>query len=140
MSDRDPNPWLPAGRNALRQIQQAMARAALSSQQRQVLAAGLRGLSAAGEQLENTQKMMDAFGPPIIQIQGVKRQLEEQRAQVALLQKQLDDIQVIVERLARASEQIVAFQRPFVRLASAVTGAREPVADDTSDDDPDARS
>jgi ABC-type transporter Mla subunit MlaD len=116
-----------------------MARVTLSAEQRQALTAGLRGLSAAGEQLERAQKMMEAFGPPVAQIQAVKRQLAEQRAQVAIMQKQLDDIEAIVERLARASEQIVAFQKPFVRLAGAVMGTGEPAADDTSDHDPDGR-
>ena len=52
--------------------------------------------------------MMEAFGPPVAQIQAVKRQLAEQKAQVAILQKQLDDIEAIVGRLARASEQSTA--------------------------------
>ena len=97
---------------------------------------GLRGLSAAGEQLKTAQKMMEAFGPPIVQIEAVKRQLSEQRVQVAKLQKQLDDIEAIVERLARASEQIAAFQQPFVRLASVVMGGtgHEPVGHETPDD------
>jgi hypothetical protein len=140
MSDREPNQWLPAGRSAWRQVQQLMARAALSPEQRRAFATGLRGLSAAGEQLKVAQKMMEAFGPPVVQIEAVKRQLGEQRAQVANLQKQLDDIEAIVERLARASEQIVAFQQPFVRLASAVMGGGgERTAGDHSDDDPDDR-
>jgi hypothetical protein len=139
MSDRDPGQWLPMGRSAWRQIQQAMARVALSSEQRQAFTAGLRGLSAAGDQLQTAQKMMESFGPPVAQIQAVKRQLGEQRAQVAILQKQLDDIEAIVDRLARASEQIVAFQQPFVRLAGAVMGTGEPAAGDTPDDNPNAR-
>ncbi len=53
---------------------------------------------------------MEAFGPPVAQIEALKRQLGEQRKQIASLQKQLDDIEAIVDRLARASEQIVAFQ------------------------------
>jgi len=135
MSEREPNPWIPAGRNAWRQIQQAMARVALNPEQRQALGAGLRGLSAAGDQLKTAQRMMESFGPPIVQIEAVKRQLGEQRAQVANMQKQLDDIEAIVERLARASEQIVAFQQPFVRLATAVIGGGEPAPKADDDDD-----
>ena len=138
MSEREPLQWLPAGRSAWRQIQQAMARVTLSAEQRQALATGLRGLSVAGEQLERTQKMMEAFGPPVAQIQAVKRQLDEQRAQVAVLQKQLEDMSAVVERLALASEQIVAFQEPFVRLAGAVMGTGQPARVDTPDDNPDA--
>ncbi len=135
MSEREPSPWLPAGRNAWRQIQQAMARVAFSPEQRQALTTGLRGLSAAGEQLKTAQKMMEAFGPPVVQIEAVKRQLSEQRVQVAKLQKQLDDIEAVVERLAHASEQIAAFQQPFVRLASAVMGTgRDPAADHPAHD------
>jgi paraquat-inducible protein B len=140
MTEREPNQWLPAGRSALRQIQQAMARAALSPEQRRAFTNGLRGLSAAGEQLKVAQKMMESFGPPVAQIQAVKRQLGEQRTQVANLQKQLDDIEAIVERLARASEQIVAFQQPFVRLAGVVMGTGGGEArtghDEDDDDEP----
>ena len=82
--------------------------------------------------------MMEAFGPPVAQIQAVKRQLDEQRAQVAVLQKQLEDMSAVVERLALASEQIVAFQEPFVRLAGAVMGTGQPARVDTPDDNPDA--
>lgn len=118
-----------------RQVQQAMARAALSPEQRQTFTKGLRGLTTAGDQLRVAQRMMETFGPPVAQIEAVKRLLGEQRGQVAALQKQLDDIEAIVDRLARASEQIVAFQQPFVRLAGAVMGtnAKPAAADNTPD-------
>jgi hypothetical protein len=95
---------------------------AMPPDQRRIMAEGLSRMIMPGRQLEAMIEMMEAFGPPVAQIEGVREKLAEQRAQLVEMNDELDRMESALNRLATAAEQLAAFQEPFVRLAAAVTG------------------
>ena len=113
---------MTAGRDALRRVQRSVARFALSPQQRKSLLDGLSSMAVPGEQMQTMVDMVDAFGPPLAQIEALREELAEQRQQVQEVEKRLIRMEAAAERLAVLGEQLVAFQEPFVHMAEIVTG------------------
>lgn len=113
---------LQAGRDALAKFQQSMMRLAMPADQRKALFEGMSNLVMPGEQLQTIVDLMDAFGPPLAQIEALQAELAEQRTQVEAMNERLAHIERAAERLALASEQLVMFQEPFVRMTEAFTG------------------
>lgn len=122
MADKDFLDRIQAGRDAMRRVQQSLARYALTAEQRQAVIDGMTRLSVPGDQVRSIADMMDAFGPPLAQIEAVRAELAEQHEQVRRMDERLTHLEGIVERLAIAGEQLVAFQEPFVRMAAMFTG------------------
>jgi hypothetical protein len=67
--------------------------------------------------------MMEAFGPPLAQIESVRTELIAQREQLEAMTAELDRLETVVDRLATAAEQLTASQELFVRMARTVTGS-----------------
>lgn len=122
MADKDFLDRIQAGRDAMRRVQQSLARYALTAEQRQAVIDGMTRLSVPGDQVRSIADMIDAFGPPLAQIEAVRAELAEQHEQVRRMDERLTHLEGIVERLAIAGEQLVAFQEPFVRMAAMFTG------------------
>jgi hypothetical protein len=122
MAERDFIDRLQAGREVIRRAQQNLARYTLTPEQRQALMEGMTRMSVPGDQLQSMVDMMEAFGPPLAQIEALRDELAVQREQVQALDQRLAHLEAIAERLVIAGEQLVAFQEPFVRMASMFTG------------------
>jgi hypothetical protein len=122
MAERDFIDRLQAGREVIRRAQQNLARYTLTPEQRQALMEGMTRMSVPGDQLRSMVDMMEAFGPPLAQIEALREELASQREQVQALDARLAHLEAIAERLAVAGEQLVAYQEPFVRMASMFTG------------------
>jgi hypothetical protein len=75
-----------------------------------------------GAQLDAMVDMMEAFGPPLAQIESVRSELMAQREQLEAMTAELDRLETTVDRLATAAEQLAATQDVFVRMARTVTG------------------
>ena len=82
---------------------------------------GLPGLVPA-EQLKMMRDLMTTFAPSGVQIDGVRKALEAQRAQLESMMAQLDDLEATLDRLAATAEQVHAMQEPFLRLTRAMFG------------------
>jgi hypothetical protein len=113
---------LIAGQDAFRRMQQAVGRLAMPPEQRAALTDGLTRLMTPGSQFDAIVEMLEAFGPPVQQIQAVQEQLTEQRGQLTSMLKELDRLEVAVGRLAAASETLASNQELFVKLAGTLTG------------------
>jgi len=140
MAERDFIDRLQAGREIFRRAQENLARYTLTPEQRQALIEGMTRMSVPGDQLRSMVDMMEAFGPPLAQIEALRDELAEQRQQVQALDQRLAHLEGIAERLAVAGEQLVAYQEPFVRMASMFTGQdikRRPADADDADTDED---
>ncbi|MDH3678906.1 MAG: hypothetical protein OEV40_03040 [Acidimicrobiia bacterium] len=111
-----------AGREALRRLQESFARYTLPPEQRQALADGMSQLVFPTDGVRAMSDLIDAFGPPLAQIESLRDELAEQREQLSQLDDRLAHLEASAERLAIASEQLAAFQEPFVRMASLMTG------------------
>jgi hypothetical protein len=122
MAERDFIDRLQAGRDVLRRAQENLARYTLTPEQRQALIEGMTRMSVPGDQLRSMVDMMEAFGPPLAQIEALREELASQREQVQAFDDRLAHLEAIAERLAIAGEQLVAYQEPFVRMASMFTG------------------
>jgi len=126
-----------AGREALRRMQESFARYAMPPEQRQALADGMTQLLFPTDGVRAMSDFIDAFGPPLAQIEALREELAEQRDAVRKLDDRLAHMEATAERLATAAEQIQGFQEPFVRMASMVTGQdftkRKPSSDAASD-------
>jgi citrate synthase len=122
MAERDFIDRLQAGRDVLRRAQENLARYTLTPEQRQALLEGMTRMSVPGDQLRSMVDMMEAFGPPLAQIEALREELASQREEVQALDARLAHLEAIAERLAIAGEQLVAYQEPFVRMASMLTG------------------
>ena len=73
--------------------------------------------------------LIDAFGPPQAQIETMRAELAETREQLDRLDDRLAKMEAMAERLAIASEQVVAFQEPFLRMAAFLPGFGQPASD-----------
>jgi hypothetical protein len=144
MADKDFLDRIQAGRDAMRRVQQSLARYALSAEQRQAIVDGMTRLAMPGDQLQSIVDMVDAFGPPLAQVETVRAELAEQRRAVQEFERRLARLEGMIERLATASEQLVAFQEPFVKMAAMFTGqtvdraASRPTAADPHEPSPPA--
>lgn len=129
-----------AGREALRRMQESFARYAMPTEQRQALADGMTQLLFPTDGVRAMSDFIDAFGPPLAQIEALQSELAEQRDQIRKMDDRLAHMEATAERLAIAAEQIQAFQEPFIRMAGMVTGqdfsaAGKASARDRDDDD-----
>lgn len=130
---------LAAGRDALRRLQQSLARYGPTTEQRQAVVGGFSQLMFPTDGVRALSDMIDAFGPPLAQIEALRAELAEQRGLLSQLDDRLGHLEISAERLALAGEQILAFQEPFVRMAAMVTGqdmpSREADAEEDWEDD-----
>jgi len=122
MTERDFVDRLQASRDAVRRLQRSLVRYAMPAEQREALIDGVRRILVPGEQLSVVTDMIDAFGPAMAQIEGLREEIASQREQLRRMDERLIQMEAAAERLALAAEQIRLFQEPFVRLASLVTG------------------
>mgnify|MGYP001823260597 FL=1 len=134
MAESDFIDRLQASRDAIRKLQRSVARYALPQAQREALVDGVRRLVVPGEQLRVMTDMIDAFGPPLAQIEGLREDISEQRQQLAEIDERLIQMEAAAERLALAAEQIRLFQEPFVHMAALITGQEVDRADADSDE------
>lgn len=130
---------LAAGRDAIRRLQQSVARYALSAEQREAMVGGFSQMLFPTDGVRALSDLVDAFGPPLAQIEALREELAEQREVLSQLDGRLEHLEISAERLALAGEQILAFQEPFIRMAAMVTGqqvpARRSAADDEDEDE-----
>lgn len=119
---------LAAGRDALRRLQQSLARYGPTTEQRQAVVGGFSQLMFPTDGVRALSDLIDAFGPPLAQIEALRGELAEQRELLSQLDDRLGHLEISAERLALAGEQILAFQEPFVRMAAMVTGQEMPSA------------
>jgi len=128
---------LAAGRDALRRLQQSLARYGPTTEQREAVVGGFSQLMFPTDGVRALSDMIDAFGPPLAQIEALRSELAEQRELLSQLDDRLGHLEISAERLALAGEQILAFQEPFVRMAAMVTGQEMPSrgAGDESEDE-----
>lgn len=128
---------LAAGRDALRRLQQSLARYGPTTEQRQAVVGGFSQLVFPTDGVRALSDLIDAFGPPLAQIEALRGELAEQRELLSQLDDRLGHLEISAERLALAGEQILAFQEPFVRMAAMVTGQEMPSTDADEADDQD---
>ncbi|MEL6984470.1 MAG: hypothetical protein AAFO29_18735 [Actinomycetota bacterium] len=119
---------LAAGRDALKRLQQSLARYGPTTEQRQAVVGGFSQLMFPTDGVRALSDLIDAFGPPLAQIEALRSELAEQRELLSQLDDRLGHLEISAERLALAGEQILAFQEPFVRMAAMVTGQDMPSA------------
>lgn len=137
---------LAAGRDALRRLQQSLTRYGLTAEQRQAMVGGFNQMLFPTDGVRALSDMIDAFGPPLAQIEALREELAEQRELLSQLDARLGHLEVSAERLALAGEQVLAFQEPFIRMAAMMTGQQMPPRgaaaenDDTEYDEEDERS
>jgi len=113
---------IQAGREAFRRMQESFARYAMPQDQRQAMLDGMSKLMFPTDGVRAMSDLIDAFGPPLAQIETLRAELAEQREQVKQLDDRLAHLEVTADRLATAAEQITAFQEPFIRMANMATG------------------
>lgn len=111
-----------AGRDALRRMQESFARYAMPPEQRQALVEGMGQLMFPSENVRALSDLIDAFGPPLAQVESLRAEIAEQRELLSTLDDRLAVLEATAERLAVAGEQIVAYQEPFVRMMAMLTG------------------
>ncbi len=122
MAEPDMFDAFQTGREAIRRMQDSFARYAMPAEQRQALMEGMTNLFFPADSVRALSDLIDAFGPPIAQVETLRAEIAEQREQLAKLDERLAVLEATAERLAIAGEQIVAFQEPFVRMATMMTG------------------
>lgn len=122
MAEPDMFDAFQAGREAIRRMQDSFARYAMPTEQRQAVMEGMTNLFFPADSVRALSDLIDAFGPPIAQVETLRVEIAEQREQLAKLDERLAVLEATAERLAIAGEQIVAFQEPFVRMATMMTG------------------
>lgn len=113
---------LAAGRDALRRLQQSFARYAMSPEQRQAVVGGFAQMMFPTDGVRALSDLVDAFGPPLAQVEALRAELAEQRELLSELDARLEHLEASAERLALAGEQILAFQEPFIQMAGWMTG------------------
>jgi len=128
---------LAAGRDALRRLQQSLARYGPTTEQREAVVGGFSQLVFPTDGVRALSDMIDAFGPPLAQIEALRSELAEQRELLSQLDDRLGHLEISAERLALAGEQILAFQEPFVRMAAMVTGQEMPARGSADEDEGD---
>ena len=136
MAEPDMFDAFQAGREALRRMQESFARYAMPPEQRQALVEGMGQLMFPSENLRALSDLIDAFGPPLAQVESLRSEIAEQREQLSKIDDRLAVMEATAERLAVAGEQIVAYQEPFMRMAAMFTGqdfGAQRTDDDTDD-------
>lgn len=140
MADPDLLDGLQAGREAIRRLQQSLSRnasaLAMTPEQRQAVLGGLAQLMFPTDGVRALSDLVDAFGPPVAQIEALRDELAEQRALLSKLDDRLNHLENSAERLALASEQVVAFREPLVRLAAMIVGSDSTTGPPDGDGDP----
>ena len=135
-----------AGREALRRMQESFSRYAMPPEQRQALADGMAQLMFPTDRVRAISDLIDAFGPPLAQIETMRAEVAAAREQLDELDDRLARMEAMAERLAIAAEQVQAFQEPFLRMASMIPGfeashqatdGSDDQEDDEDDDDED---
>jgi len=122
MAEPDMFDAMQAGREAIRRMQESFARYAMPAEQRQALVEGMSQLMFPTDGIRAMSDLIDAFGPPLAQVESLRAEIAEQREQLGKLDERLAVMEATAERLAVASEQIVAYQEPFMRMAAMMTG------------------
>ncbi len=113
---------LQSGRDAMRRLQQSVMRLGVPAEQRQAFLDSMGRFVLPGDQLQAIVDLIDAFGPPLAQIEVAREEIAAQREDLERMQQRLATLESSIERLALASEQLVAMQGPFVKMAEIVTG------------------
>ena len=141
MAEPDMFDALQAGREAIRRMQDSFARYAMPPEQRKALVEGMSQLMFPTDTMRAMSDLIDAFGPPLAQVESLRSEIAEQREQLSKLDDRLAVMEATAERLAVAGEQIVAYQEPFMRMAAMLTGQEFPArstdraGDETGDSD-----
>ncbi|MGI9614708.1 MAG: hypothetical protein ACR2QO_17490 [Acidimicrobiales bacterium] len=136
MAEPDMFDAFQAGREALRRMQESFSRYAMPHEQRQALVEGMGQLMFPSENVRALSDLIDAFGPPLAQVESLRSEIAEQREQLSKIDDRLAVMEATAERLAVAGEQIVAYQEPFMRMAAMFTGqdfGAQRTDDDTDD-------
>ena len=129
---------LQTGRDAMRKLQKSVMRLGIPAEQRQAFLDSMGRFVMPGDQLQAIVDLIDAFGPPLAQIEAAREEIADQREDLDRMQRRLATLEATLERLALASEQLVAMQGPFVKMAEIVTGQSVDRDGSTTDDtDPD---
>ena len=129
---------LQSGRDAMRNLQRSVMRLGIPQEQRQAFLDSMGRFIMPGDQLQAIVDLIDAFGPPLAQIEAARAEIADQREDLERMQRRLATLEATLERLALASEQLVAMQGPFVKMAELVTGQTvERNRSDQNDTDPD---
>lgn len=134
---------LQTGRDAMRKLQKSVMRLGIPAEQRQAFLDSMGRFVMPGDQLQAIVDLIDAFGPPLAQIEAAREEIADQREDLDRMQRRLATLEATLERLALASEQLVAMQGPFVKMAEIVTGQsveREGLSTDESTPDPEGES
>jgi hypothetical protein len=137
MAEPDMFDALQAGRDAIRRMQESFARYTMPPEQRQALVEGMSQLMFPTDTVRAMSDLIDAFGPPLAQVESLRSEIADQREQLSKLDDRLAVLEATAERLALAGEQIVAYQEPFMRMAGLMTGQdfkRRPPDDQIEDD------
>ena len=113
---------LQTGRDAMRKLQKSVMRLGIPAEQRQAFLDSMGRFVMPGDQLQAIVDLIDAFGPPLAQIEAAREEIADQREDLDRMQRRLATLEATLERLALASEQLVAMQGPFVKMAEIVTG------------------
>ena len=129
---------LQTGRDAMRKLQRSVMRLGIPQEQRQAFLDSMGRFVMPGDQLQAIVDLIDAFGPPLAQIEAARAEIADQRDDLERMQRRLATLEATLERLALASEQLVAMQGPFVKMAELVTGQTVERAGDNEDDDTDS--
>ena len=124
MADSDFLDRLQTGRDAMRKLQQSVMRLGVPVEQRQAFLDSMGRFVLPGDQLQAIVDLIDAFGPPLAQIELAREEIAAQRDDLERMQQRLATLESSIERLALASEQLVAMQGPFVKMAELVTGQK----------------
>jgi len=135
-----------AGQDAFQRMQQALAQLVLPPEQRHAINDAFINMMTPGSQFDALIEMTKAFSPPVAQIEGLAKQVGEQRRQLDAMNKELGQIEAAVNRLLAAAEQLVTNQAAFLRLAEAFapprgnrrSSATSTKAKDETDTDPDS--
>lgn len=134
---------LQTGRDAMRKLQKSVMRLGIPAEQRQAFLDSMGRFVMPGDQLQAIVDLIDAFGPPLAQIEAAREEIADQREDLERMQRRLATLEATLERLALASEQLVAMQGPFVKMAEIVTGQsveRDGATPDESTPDPEGES
>lgn len=137
MAEPDMFDAFQSGREAIKRMQESLARYAMPAEQRQALVEGMTQLMFPTDNVRALSDLIDAFGPPLAQVESLRAEIAEQREQLSKLDDRLAVLEATAERMAVAGEQIVAYQEPFMRMAAMVTGQEFPKrSEDTKTDGP----
>lgn len=137
MAEPDMFDAFQSGREAIKRMQESLARYAMPAEQRQALVEGMTQLMFPTDNVRALSDLIDAFGPPLAQVESLRDEIAEQREQLSKLDDRLAVLEATAERMAVAGEQIVAYQEPFMRMAAMVTGQEFPKRpEDTTTDEP----